>query len=55
MKVADLTKLVQNLIATLNGRRNTAVSAGDLEQIVSLDAQIEEAQATLTKLRTLPD
>lgn len=55
MKMNDLIKLVQNSIAALNGRRTTAVSIGDIEQIVSIDAKIEEAQATLDKLRTLPE
>ena len=53
MTVADLIKLMQNRIAALNGQRNTAVSVGDVEQILIIDGQIEATQITLDQLKTL--
>ena len=53
MTVADLSKLMQNRIAALNGQRNTAVSVGDVEQILVIDGQIEATQITLDQLKTL--
>jgi hypothetical protein len=55
MNIAGLIRIMEARLAALNGARASAAAVGDLAQIVSLDAQVEEAQATLTKLRTLPD
>lgn len=53
MTVTELIKLMQNRIAALNGQRNTAVSVGDVEQILVIDGQIEATQITLDQLKTL--
>lgn len=53
MTITDLIKLMQNRIAALNGQRNSAVAVGDVEQILSIDAQIEQTQITLDQLKTL--
>lgn len=54
MTIPDLIKLMSNRIAALNGQRNTAVAAGDVEQILIIDGQIEQTQITLDQLRSLP-
>lgn len=53
MTVPDLIRLMANKLANLNGQRTTAVVHGDLEQLITLDAQIAETQATLDQLRSL--
>ena len=51
MTVNDLIRIMSAKLTALNSARATAVSLGDLDRVVELDADIEETQATLTSLR----
>jgi hypothetical protein len=53
MQISELIKIVANRIAALKSRRTLATAAGDLEQVVTLDNQIEETQTTYAKLQTI--
>lgn len=53
MTITDLIQLMQNKLNSLAGLRQTAYSAGDINQVASLDMQIAETQQTLDQLRTL--
>jgi hypothetical protein len=54
MTIADLIRLLQNQIATLNGLLATATVQGDVARMTALDAQIAQTQTTLDQLRSLP-
>ena len=53
MSIADLIQLVSYKLSALNSARASAAAIGDLNQVVTLDAQINETQLTLDQLRTL--
>lgn len=53
MTLADLIQLVSYKLSALNSARAAAVSIGDLNQVVTLDAQIAQTQLTLDQLKTL--
>jgi hypothetical protein len=53
MQLSEIAQIVANRLTALKERRALAVAAGDLEQVVALDDQIEETQATYTKLQTI--
>ena len=53
MTLAELIQLVSYKLAALNSARAAAVSIGDLNQVVALDAQIAQTQLTLDQLKTL--
>ncbi len=53
MKVSDILIIMENKAAVLVGQRAEAVTAGDLEAVNVLDAQIVETQATVAQLQTL--
>jgi hypothetical protein len=53
MTLAELIQLVSYKLAALNSARASAAAIGDLNQVVVLDAQINETQLTLDQLRTL--
>jgi hypothetical protein len=54
MTLAELIQLVSYKLSALNSARASAVSVGDLSQVVNLDAQILQTQITLDQLRSLP-
>jgi hypothetical protein len=53
MSIAELIQLVSYKLSALNSARASAVSVGDLTQVVALDAQIAQTQLTLDQLKTL--
>ena len=53
MTLAELIQLVSYRLAALNSARASAVAVGDLNQVVSLDSQINQTQLTLDQLRSL--
>jgi hypothetical protein len=53
MSIADLIRLAQNRLATLNSARATAHAFGQDDRVASLDAEIAETEATLAILRTV--
>jgi hypothetical protein len=53
MTLAELIQLVSYKLAALNSARASALTIGDLNQVVQLDAQISQTQLTLDQLRTL--
>ena len=53
MSIAELIQLVSYKLSALNSARASAVSIGDLTQVVSLDSQISQTQLTLDQLKTL--
>jgi hypothetical protein len=53
MTLAELIQLVSYKLSALNSARASAVSVGDLTQVVALDAQIAQTQLTLDQLKTL--
>ncbi|UXQ89118.1 hypothetical protein [Synechococcus phage MinM1] len=55
MKIADLLRLAEARLATLNGAHTTASRAGDTQRVAQIDAEIAEMTATLAALRTLTE
>jgi len=53
MTLADLLKLAQARLSTLNGQRADAVITGNAPAIERLDRDIAETQATIDALRSL--
>jgi hypothetical protein len=53
MSIADIIKMIESRLATLNGLRGTAVSLGDLSQLNYIDAEIQQTTLTLDQLKTL--
>lgn len=53
MTVADIIKLLENKLATLNGQKTTASIHGDMERVLGIEALINETQHTLEQLKTL--
>jgi len=50
MTIEEIRTLISNRIATLRGLRRRAEEIGDIAQVLSLDAEIAETEATLAKL-----
>jgi hypothetical protein len=53
MSLTDLIQLVSYKLSALNSARASALSVGDMNQVVVLDAQISQTQLTLDQLKTL--
>jgi hypothetical protein len=53
MNLDQIIKIISNRLEFLRSQRTTAVSVGDLEQVVALDSEIAESTATLNRLLTL--
>jgi hypothetical protein len=53
MSISELIQLVSYKLSALNSARASAVSVGDLSQVVALDSQIAQTQLTLDQLKTL--
>jgi len=53
MTIAELIKACERRLANLNSVRGSALALGDMAQVDRIDAQIEETQDTLNKLRTV--
>lgn len=50
MKINDLIKLLSHRLNYLNSTRENAVAMGNLKQVVEIDADVAETQATIAKL-----
>jgi hypothetical protein len=53
MTISQLIALVSNRLAMLNNSRSTAVALGHIDRLEVLDADIEETQETLNKLKAI--
>ena len=53
MTIDDLITLLANQVATLNNARTTAQALGEVDQVLAIDAQVLETQATLDALRVI--
>ena len=53
MTLSNLIRLMENRLATLNGQAAAAVTRGDLEEVVRLQAEVDATQQTLDQLRSL--
>jgi len=53
MSITDLIAMCETQLVRLSQLRSSAVTLGDLKQVAAVDAQAEETQSTLNKLRTL--
>lgn len=53
MKFNELYSILSNKILSLNNQKQIAVSQGDLDLVVGLEAEINETQATVDKLAKL--
>jgi hypothetical protein len=53
MSISELIQLVSYKLSALNSAHASAVSVGDLSQVVALDSQIAQTQLTLDQLKTL--
>jgi hypothetical protein len=51
MTISDLIALATARLANLQSLRTSAASLGDVERVMTLDAEIAETQATLDSLR----
>lgn len=55
MNVSDLISLLTNRVGWLQRQLLDAQTQGDVERVDKLNNDVTETQATLTKLRTLPE
>jgi molybdenum cofactor biosynthesis enzyme len=55
MTLDDLIQLVSYKLSALNSARASALTIGDMNQVVALDAQISQTQLTLNQLRSIND
>jgi hypothetical protein len=53
MTIAELIKACERRLSNLHSVRGSALALGDMVQVDRIDAQIEETQDTLNKLRTV--
>lgn len=53
MTLDDVKALLRNKLAALARQRDYAFALGDMEQVVALDAERDETQATLDQLETI--
>lgn len=53
MKLTDLIEMCERRLLQLGNRRTSAVELGDMRQIQDIDAEAEDTQTTLNRLRTL--
>ena len=53
MTLAELIQLVSYKLSALNSARASALTIGDMNQVVVLDAQINQTQLTLDQLRSI--
>lgn len=51
MNINEIITILENRIGTLHNSRAHAVATGDLTGVIATDAQIEETNATLEKLK----
>jgi hypothetical protein len=52
MTLQEIIDVVANRLTTLRNQRALTASAGDLERLVELDAEIDSTEVTLATLRT---
>lgn len=55
MTLSELIQMCERRIVHLQTVRGSASTLGDLQQVERVDADINETQATLNQLRTLPE
>ena len=55
MTLQDLIRIVSAKLTALNSAKATAMSLGELDRVVQLDADIEQTQATLVALTGLAE
>jgi hypothetical protein len=55
MTIADLLRLAEARLATLNGAHATASRLGDAQRMAQIDAEVAETTATLAALRGLTE
>lgn len=53
MTIAELMRLAQSRLMTLNDRRSTAANFGDTAEIERLDAEITQPEETIQALQSL--
>ena len=53
MTIADLIRLAQNRLMTLNTRVTVAIRDGDADAVARLDAEIAQTQETLNQLQSI--
>lgn len=50
MNLREILTIMQNRLLTLNEARKSAVNAGLLEQVISIDSSIESTEITIAQL-----
>lgn len=55
MTIPDLIAMCERRLTNLQSVRGSAVVLGDIVQVARLDGEISETQATLNRLRTIPE
>jgi|LakMenEpi03Aug12_release.lakeMendotaPanAssembly.Ray.scaffolds.fasta_scaffold3880673_2 hypothetical protein len=53
MNIQHLIAIVERRIVYLSQVRSSAEALGDIERVAAIDAEVNETNATLVKLRTL--
>lgn len=53
MTISEVVRIISNRLMSLQSQRTQAVMLGDLQQVSTLDAEIEETQRTLNALQSL--
>jgi hypothetical protein len=53
MTLDELIRLVEARLSAMNVARATAAAVGDVAQVMRIDAEVAETQATLDRLKTL--
>jgi hypothetical protein len=51
LTVADIIRLMQNHLTSLNNLMVTAVALGDVAHVLALEAQIAQTELTITQLQ----
>lgn len=51
MQFAELITILENSLVTLANARAVAVSVGDLQKVIEIDAKIGETETTLSMVR----
>lgn len=55
MTIADLIRLAQVRLTFLSQRRSMAEQVGDASAVETIDGEIAETEATMAKLRAIPE
>lgn len=53
MTLEYVLTILENKLSVLHSQKNSAIQAGELEQVARIDAEIVEVEATVAKIRSV--